>query len=236
MPKTKQNGKSIDDKYVVIIDNKEFIRYPGILLMAHEQGLKSIVVELIQIPVKENNNLAICKATAVMNDDMTFVDVGDASPQNCSNRVAKHLIRMASTRASARALRNAVGLGICSVEELENYSDTENYKQPEQKEEQKSRKTSAQNQKKDEKSAKTEQKSVEKPESAGQSEKKSDKTSTNQPAMSAAQRNAIYNLSKRRGIEEAELEHMAIETYSKPLEDLSSKESAEFIRRLQTAA
>ena len=64
----------------------------------------------------------------------------------------------------------------------------------------------------------------------------SPETDGDQPLMSEAQKRAIYNLSRRRGISVDELEKMATETYGTPLEELSSKEASAFIRNLQQAA
>jgi hypothetical protein len=57
-----------------------------------------------------------------------------------------------------------------------------------------------------------------------------------QPKMSEAQKRAIYNLSRRRGISVDELEQRAFETYGIELENLSSKDASSFIRELQQAA
>ena len=54
--------------------------------------------------------------------------------------------------------------------------------------------------------------------------------------MSEAQKRAIYNLSRRRGISVEELEHRAFETYGIELENMSSKDASSFIRELQQAA
>jgi hypothetical protein len=57
-----------------------------------------------------------------------------------------------------------------------------------------------------------------------------------QPKMSEAQKRAIYNLSRRRGISVEELETMALDTYQCELENLNSKDASTFIRNLQQAA
>ena len=54
--------------------------------------------------------------------------------------------------------------------------------------------------------------------------------------MSEAQKRAIYNLSRRRGISVEELESMATEAYGVNLEYMSSKDASSFIRTLQTSA
>jgi hypothetical protein len=56
------------------------------------------------------------------------------------------------------------------------------------------------------------------------------------PTMSEAQKRAIYNLSRRRGISVEELGKMAFEAYGLELEHLSSKDASSFIRQLQQAA
>jgi hypothetical protein len=56
------------------------------------------------------------------------------------------------------------------------------------------------------------------------------------PMMSSAQKNAIYNLSRRRGISVEELEKMAQQNYGVPLESLSSANASAFIRTLQQSA
>jgi hypothetical protein len=48
----------------------------------------------------------------------TFTGIGDASPSNVTRMIAPHLIRMAETRSKARALRDAVNVGVTALEEL----------------------------------------------------------------------------------------------------------------------
>jgi hypothetical protein len=47
-----------------------------------------------------------------------FAGIGDANPGNVNRRIAPHLIRMAETRAKARALKDSVNVGIVALEEL----------------------------------------------------------------------------------------------------------------------
>jgi hypothetical protein len=57
-----------------------------------------------------------------------------------------------------------------------------------------------------------------------------------QPAMSEAQKRAIYNLSRRRGISVEDLEQMSVDAYGVAVENLTSKDASAFIRNLQQAA
>jgi hypothetical protein len=56
------------------------------------------------------------------------------------------------------------------------------------------------------------------------------------PTMSEAQKRAIYNLSRRRGISVEDLSKMALESYGVELSALSTKDASSFIRNLQQAA
>jgi hypothetical protein len=44
--------------------------------------------------------------------------VADATPENVGVQVCPHRVRMALTRAKARALRDALNIGMCAVEEV----------------------------------------------------------------------------------------------------------------------
>jgi len=54
--------------------------------------------------------------------------------------------------------------------------------------------------------------------------------------MSEAQKRAVMNLSRRRGISLDELDKMAVETYGVKVEFLSASDSSTFIRQLQQAS
>src|SRR5678815_3338070 len=101
-----------------VVGTKDVVVYPGLLSKAHDEGLKSIQTSLLQIPAKENGGIAIAKAI-VETAKGVFEGIGDASPENVTSFVVPHLIRMAETRAKARALRDAVNVGVISFEELD---------------------------------------------------------------------------------------------------------------------
>jgi len=113
----------LDDRFIISLEGRDFVLYSGLLDLAHQKGVLRIEVETLQLPDKENGNFAICKATVVSKAGETFIDIGDANPGNCNSRVAKHLLRMASTRSIARALRSFTNIGMTCLEELADISD-----------------------------------------------------------------------------------------------------------------
>lgn len=113
----------LDDRWVIEIKGNQFVKSAGLLDLGHQKGISQIEVEPLQFPNKENGNPAICKATVISRVGETFIDIGDANPGNCSSKVVKHLFRLASTRAIARALRSFTNIGMTCLEELSDLSD-----------------------------------------------------------------------------------------------------------------
>jgi hypothetical protein len=99
------------------IGEKEVVTYAGVLALAHEDGLRSIRTKLVQVPNKENEQTAIVTAVVYTNKGV-FAGIGDANPGNVNSRIRPHIIRMAETRAKARALKDSQNIGIVALEEL----------------------------------------------------------------------------------------------------------------------
>jgi hypothetical protein len=97
------------------IHGKEFVQFAGLLAMAHAQGLTSLTAELVSV----TQDLALAKATATFADGRSFTEAADATPDNVNASVKKHFARCALTRAKARALRDALNISTCAVEELD---------------------------------------------------------------------------------------------------------------------
>ena len=106
-------------KWLVDLKGRQFVLYAGLLAEAHERGLKAIETQIIQTPCAENDNVAIARAVVIMAEGETFTEFGDASPRNVARHLLEATIRMALTRAKARALRDAINVGETCLEELD---------------------------------------------------------------------------------------------------------------------
>jgi hypothetical protein len=127
----------LDESFIKKIEDKDFVLYAGLLDVAHQRSLVSVDVELLQFPSDDNKQTAICKATVKTIDGKIFSDIGDASPNSCNHKIQKHIIRMASTRAKARAFRDMDNIGMTALEELGDFNeiirDDDNKKLPQTK-------------------------------------------------------------------------------------------------------
>jgi hypothetical protein len=108
----------IDPKFVINLRGKDFPTWPGVLDAATKAGLKSLTTTVIQVPAPENGHLAVVLARAEFADGRIFEDVGDCSPESTSPQLAPAALRMASTRAKGRCLRDALSIGATMFEEL----------------------------------------------------------------------------------------------------------------------
>jgi len=239
---TKENQKTdvtpkLNDRFIQNIKGKDFVLYAGVLDLANQKGLLKLEVELLQFPKKENNFEAICRAVAEGKNGEVFSDIGDANQNNCAPLIAKHLIRMASTRAKGRALRDMCNISIACLEELESMDDVignggAKKSAPRKKAAPKANAAPATKSKPEPKKSEPKaEKAAAKP-----AEKKNSKVKQDAPAMSDAQRRAVMNLSRRRGISVENLENLVIEDFGTTLENLTTTDASAFIRTLQQAA
>ena len=114
------------DEFLITRQGKQYVLFAGLLDEAHNRGLKGIDTELIQVPTEENGNVAVVKARVEIEGpegSRIFSGIGDASPDNVGRNIVPHIIRMAETRAKARALRDAVNVGATALEELSDGDD-----------------------------------------------------------------------------------------------------------------
>jgi len=107
----------IKDKTGRVIGTRDVVTYAGLLNLGHEEGMKRLDTNLLQFPNDENQLTAVFSAV-VETTKGTFKSHGDANPENVTSRIVPHIIRMAETRAKARALRDAVNIGVVFIEEL----------------------------------------------------------------------------------------------------------------------
>lgn len=118
-------------RWVIQRDGKDFILYAGLLDLLHQesQGHFMIHTHLEQAPLPANGETAIVSARVEMlagNDDSgpfhetkrSATGIGDANAGNVNRMMAAHTIRMAETRAKARALRDLLNVGLVAAEEL----------------------------------------------------------------------------------------------------------------------
>jgi len=101
----------VDKKFIISLQGKEFVTFEGLLDEFHKNDGESIHTGLLSM------DPLIVQAT-VKGKKGEFQGIGDASDDNVNKLIAKHKIRMAETRAIARALRWYNNVGMCSADEL----------------------------------------------------------------------------------------------------------------------
>jgi hypothetical protein len=106
--------RAIPAHFIQQLQGKPFIKFVGLLQMAHEEGLTSLTEEWTY----NDPELSLAHAVATFADGRVFAGSGDSTPQNAKN-MGLAWRRMALTRAKARSLRDALSIDMCSVEEME---------------------------------------------------------------------------------------------------------------------
>lgn len=100
---------------------KNMVKFKDLLSNAHDLGLHSIKTTMIQIDIDKGYALFKAEVWILRNNTVSgpFEAHGDATDKNIDNMlIKKHFIRMAETRAIARALRLATNNGEVAEEEV----------------------------------------------------------------------------------------------------------------------
>ena len=114
----------VSKEFIKNLQGKQFVLFAGLLELAHQDGLSFQDTNILQFPDESNGHTCIVKAT-VRTSKGEFSAVGDCSPTTAPNaKIAPHAIRMAETRAIARALRVATNVSLTAFEELGETSET----------------------------------------------------------------------------------------------------------------
>jgi len=112
---SKKEAIKLNDDDVQRLQGKPYVLYKALLRLAHENGVESIITDLVSYDAKENRAIMYATVTGLRG---TFTGYGDADPSNVNRNIAKATIRMAETRAKGRALRDYLGIGMTAAEEL----------------------------------------------------------------------------------------------------------------------
>jgi hypothetical protein len=106
----------IDPRFLTYLHGKPFIKYVGLLALAHARGLVSLKARFISV----TSELALAEAEATFADGHTYSECADSTPQNVPPHIRPYYPRMTLTRSKARALRDALNLGgLTALEELD---------------------------------------------------------------------------------------------------------------------
>ena len=111
---------------LLYIDERWYVSHAGLLRIAQRRKCSGIKVECVGEFSDPGATRWTFKATVFKPGDCKgFVGYGDADPSNVSALVHGAEMRVAETRAVNRALRKAYGIGICSVEEIGPFAESQ---------------------------------------------------------------------------------------------------------------
>jgi len=116
--------KDVYDEYGIDIHGKPFLTFGGLLKEAHNKGLINIATNLLKQEDEKNDTVIVQAICTLMHPTLKdkviqCTALGDANKNNIRNDFLEpHKIRIAETRAIARALRFALGLGYPTKEEM----------------------------------------------------------------------------------------------------------------------
>ena len=108
-------------KWIINLKGKDFITFSGLLWLAHQMNLTSLISTCIYEDWDKGIFVFRAEAIGLGKDEglIKFVDEGEAAPYNVGTMIKPHIRRMASTSAMARALRLYTGMGMTALEEIQ---------------------------------------------------------------------------------------------------------------------
>jgi len=114
-------------RFVIQQQGRDHVLFSGLIEALHQVsgGYFAIDTRIEQLPTEQNGQVAVVSARVqVFDPDQPDVvrrsatGIGDASPSNVNRMMAGATIRMAETRAKARALRDLCNVAMVALEEL----------------------------------------------------------------------------------------------------------------------
>jgi hypothetical protein len=115
--------KDLDDGDIKIENGRSFVYLKGLEKLARRRGVVGAkCIKLEPMPCSHTDGRSFVGGI-YCTYEYSFVDGGvyqgsaDATLKNCDGNFKLYLTAMAESRAKARALRTAFGIGMCSVEE-----------------------------------------------------------------------------------------------------------------------
>ncbi len=98
-------------------DGKEFVYLRGLEKLARARGVISKTTSIHSTPTAENP-IAVVSVQYCFKDGAIWEAAADCTAKSAKEGFGKYLTAMAESRAKARALRDAFGIALCSVEEI----------------------------------------------------------------------------------------------------------------------
>jgi hypothetical protein len=112
----------VQEDFLLTKDGKQmFVKYSSLLRAAKKAfgRIGTYKAEVLQCPEKVNNWSATVKTSFFFPDaDVSYSGTADCRDNNAQGEFKQYPTAMAETRAAARTLRNALGLDVCSLEEV----------------------------------------------------------------------------------------------------------------------
>jgi len=106
--------RDLSDDDVKVEGNRTFVYLKGLEKLARQRGIaEARCLKLEQL----GTHGVFCTYSYRFSDGCVYDGSADATTKNCDGNFKLYLTAMAESRAKARALRTAFGIGLCSVEE-----------------------------------------------------------------------------------------------------------------------